>query len=100
SDVCSSDLEEAVEYPVVQATLTRRYTERALHFIEKNRSRPFFLYLAHAMPHKPLAASEAHYRKSGAGLYGDVIAELDASCGQVLARLKELGLDEQTLVFF
>ena len=52
------------------------------------------------MPHKPLACSEAFYKKSGAGLYGDVMAELDASVGQVLAKLKELGLDENTLVIF
>ncbi len=92
--------EAAVEYPVVQATLTRRYTERALRFIEQNRKRPFFLYLAHAMPHKPLACSEAFYKKSGAGLYGDVLAELDWGVGQVLGRLKELGLDDRTLVVF
>ena len=89
-----------LEYPVVQATLTRRYTERAIRFIERNRERPFFLYFAHAMPHKPLACSEAFYKKSGAGLYGDVLAELDWSVGAVLARLSELGLDSRTLVVF
>ncbi len=89
-----------VEYPVVQATLTKRYTERALRFIERNRDRPFFLYLAQVMPHKPLAVSEAFYKKSGAGLYGDALAELDWSVGQVLTRLKDLGLDSQTLVIF
>jgi arylsulfatase A-like enzyme len=94
------DGEKEVEYPVVQATLTRRYTERALRFIERNRDRPFFFYFAHVMPHKPLACSEAFYKKSGAGLYGDTLAELDWSVGQVLARLKELGLDERTLVIF
>ncbi|MEX2174228.1 MAG: sulfatase [Pirellulaceae bacterium] len=88
------------EYPVDQRTLTARYTERALAFLDKNRERPFFLYLPHAMPHKPLAASEEFYKKSGAGLYGDVIAELDDSIGQVLAHLKKLNLDEQTLVIF
>jgi uncharacterized sulfatase len=92
--------EKVVEYPVVQATLTRRYTERALRFLERNRARPFFFYFAHAMPHKPLACSEAFYKKSGAGLYGDVLAELDDSVGQVLAKLKELGLDDRTLVIF
>jgi len=92
--------ETVIEYPLVQATLTKRYTERALSFIERNRSKPFFLYFAHAMPHKPLAASEAYYRKSGSGLYGDVLAELDDSVGQVLAKLKELNLDEKTLVIF
>jgi arylsulfatase A-like enzyme len=87
-----------VEYPVVQATLTQRYTARALDFIERNRARSFFLYLAHAMPHKPLAVSEEFYKKSGAGLYGDAMMELDWSVGRVLAKLKEVGLDEKTLV--
>ena len=94
------DNEKIAEYPVVQATLTKRYTERALSFIEQNRGKSFFLYLAHAMPHKPLAASEAFYKKSGAGLYGDAVAELDWSVGQVLAKLKELDLEEKTCVVF
>ena len=92
--------EKRVEYPVVQATLTQRYTAHALDFIERNRARPFFLYLAHAMPHKPLAASEDFYKKSGAGLYGDAMAELDWSVGRVLAKLKEVGLEEKTFVVF
>jgi arylsulfatase A-like enzyme len=91
---------QVVEYPLVQATLTQRYTERALRFITSHKEQPFFLYFAHAMPHKPLAASEAYYKKSGFDLYGDVIAELDSSVGQVLAKLKELHLDENTLVIF
>jgi arylsulfatase A-like enzyme len=94
------DGEEVVEYPVVQATLTQRYTERALKFIERNKTKPFFLYVAHAMPHKPLATSEKYYQKTGTGLYGDVIAELDASVGRVLAKVKELKLDDNTLVVF
>ncbi len=94
------DGERRVEYPVVQATLTQRYTTRALDFIERNKARPFFLYLPHAMPHKPLAASDDFYKKSGAGLYGDAVAELDWSVGQVLAKLKALGLAENTLVVF
>jgi arylsulfatase A-like enzyme len=94
------DGEKVIEYPLVQATITRRYTDRALSFIERSKGGPFFLYLAHAMPHKPLAASEAFYKKSGAGLYGDAISELDWSVGRVLAKLKELGLDEKTLVIF
>jgi uncharacterized sulfatase len=94
------DGETVVEYPVVQTTLMRRYTERALRFIERSRDRPFFLYFAHAMPHKPLACSDAFYKKSGAGLYADALAELDWSVGRVLARLKELGLDKRTLVLF
>ena len=92
--------ERRVEYPVVQATITQRYTARALDFIERNKARPFFLYLPHAMPHKPLAASEAFYQKSGGGLYGDAVSELDWSVGEVLAKLKALGLDENTFVVF
>ncbi|HUG70805.1 MAG TPA: sulfatase [Pirellulaceae bacterium] len=91
---------EAIEYPVAQATLTRRYTARALDFIERNKAKPFFLYLAHAMPHKPLATTEEYYKQSGAGLYGDVLMDLDAGVGEVLGKLKELGLDEKTLVVF
>jgi uncharacterized sulfatase len=94
------DGDSEVEYPVVQATLTRRYTEQALRFIERNRERPFFFYFAHAMPHKPLACSDAFYQKCGAGLYGDVLAKLDASVGRIMARLNDLGLDRRTLVVF
>jgi uncharacterized sulfatase len=92
--------ESAVEYPVVQATLTRRLTERALAFIERSGDRPFFLYLPHPMPHKPLAASEDFYKKSGAGLYGDALAELDWGVGQMFEKLKSLGLEKRTLVLF
>jgi arylsulfatase A-like enzyme len=92
--------EKPIEYPLVQAMLTRRYTTRATDFIERNAAKPFFLYLAHAMPHKPLATTEQYYKKSGAGLYGDVMADLDASIGEVLAKVKALGLDERTLIIF
>ncbi|MBA7678679.1 hypothetical protein ES703_86957 [subsurface metagenome] len=92
-----------MEYPVIQATLTKRYTQRALDFIERNfrRNRPFFLYLAHAMPHKPLAASEDFYTPDTPDdLYADVIRELDWSVGQILGKLKQLGLDDNTFVLF
>lgn len=92
--------DQQVEYPVVQANLTKRYTERALSFIDQHVQSPFFLYLAHAMPHKPLAASEAFYNKSGAGLYADTVIELDWSIGQILAKLEQAKLDEKTLVIF
>ena len=94
------DGQVVVEYPVVQATLTKRYTERALDFIESHREKPFILYLAHSMPHRPLACSEEFYHKSGTGLYGDVISELDWSVGQVMAKLKSTGCDDRTLVIF
>ncbi len=93
--------EQVVEYPVIQSHLTRNYTDKALEFIRNNRRRPFFLYLAHAMPHKPLAASEQFYTPETPGdLYADVIAELDHSVGRILAALLELGLDKDTIVFF
>lgn len=88
------------EFPLDQTQLTQRYTDRAIAFIEQNRSRPFFLYLPHAMPHKPLAASEQFHKQTGHGLYGDVIAELDASIGRLFAKLKELRLDDNTFVLF
>ncbi len=91
---------DVAEYPVVQATLTGRYTDRAVDFIGRNKERPFFLYFAHAMPHKPLAASEAYSRKSGQGLYADVMAELDASVGIVLDTLQQAGVSDKTLVIF
>ena len=80
--------------------LTQRYTAEAVEFIRRNKDRPFFLYLAHNMPHVPLGASKAFRGRSRQGLYGDVIEELDWSAGQVLATLKELGIDERTLMVF
>ncbi len=95
--------DRVVEYPVVQATLTRRYTQRALGFIERScrDNRPFFLYLAHAMPHKPLAPSEDFYTpQTPDDLYADVIRELDWSVGQVLGKLNQLGTAGNTMVLF
>ena len=93
--------ETVVQYPVLQSELTRDYTHRALDFIERHRDQPFFLYLPHAMPHKPLAASEDFYTpETPDDLYSDVIRELDWSVGQVLAKLSASGLDERTFVFF
>jgi arylsulfatase A-like enzyme len=80
--------------------LTGWYTERAIEFIEKNKDRPFFLYVPHTMPHVPLGAADQFRGKSKAGLYGDVIEEIDWSVGQILTTLKSLGLDEKTLVLF
>ena len=80
--------------------LTQNYTAEALQFIRQNKDRPFFLYLAHNMPHVPLGASKDFRGKSKRGLYGDVIEELDWSIGRVLDTLKELGLDNDTLIVF
>jgi len=95
--------ETVVEYPVVQATLTQRYTQRALSFIDRcaKKNQPFFLYLPHAMPHKPLAASEDFYTPDTPDdLYADVIRELDWSVGRIFAMLKQLGIDDNTMVIF
>ncbi|NVK50550.1 MAG: sulfatase [Cyclobacteriaceae bacterium] len=83
-----------------QSQLTTQYTEKALSFIEENKEQPFFLYLAHSMPHVPLFVSEKFEGKSQQGLYGDVIMEIDWSVGEVLNKLEELGLDKNTLVIF
>ena len=91
---------EVIEDPADQNTLTNRYTEEAIRFIENKKEDPFFLYLAHAMPHKPLHVSEAFRGKSERGLYGDTIEEIDWSTGQILETLKRLDLDKKTLVLF
>lgn len=82
------------------STLTKRYTDEAINFIEKSSEQPFFLYLAHTMPHTKLAVSDAFKGKSDAGLYGDVIEEIDFNVGRILAKLKEKGLDDNTYVIF
>lgn len=92
--------ETLVESGPDQALLTRRYTEAAVEFIRNNVDDPFFLYLAHNMPHLPLHASEAFAGTSNRGLYGDVIQEIDWSVGEILAALQETGLDERTLIVF
>ncbi len=80
--------------------LTQMYTKEAVSFIKQNKNNPFFLYLAHNMPHVPLGASKNFRGKSEDGFYGDVIEELDWSMGEILKVLKEEGLDENTLVIF
>ncbi|HWN98359.1 MAG TPA: sulfatase [Blastocatellia bacterium] len=91
---------ETIEETAKQETLTLRYTREAVSFIERSKERPFFLYLAHNMPHIPLFASDRFRNKSPGGLYGDVVEELDWSVGEVLASLKRLDLDRNTIVFF
>lgn len=91
---------EVIERPVDHRTITKRYTEEAISFINKNRAKPFLLYLAHSMPHIPLARSAEFVGHSAAGIYGDVIEELDYSTGRILDALKAAGLDRNTLVVF
>lgn len=92
--------ETVAERPADQDTLTKRYTEKAVEFIKANRSKPFFVYLAHSMVHVPLFASKDFRGKSRRGLFGDAVEEIDWSVGRILDTLRELGLDKNTLVVF
>lgn len=91
---------DIIELNPDQSKLTTSYTDKAVDFINRNKGGPFFLYLAHTMPHVPLFVSDRFKGKSEQGLYGDVIQELDWSVGQVLAALQKNGLDDDTLVIF
>lgn len=83
-----------------QELLTKQYTERAVSFIERNREKPFLVYLPHSMVHVPLYVSDAFKGKSGVGLFGDVVMEVDWSMGQIMSTLRKHDLEEQTLVVF
>jgi arylsulfatase A len=89
-----------LERPTNQNTLTKRYTEESVNFIEQHQEEPFFLYLAHSMVHVPLFRSSEFAGKSLRGLYGDVMEELDWSAGQIIETLKRLDLGRNTLVVF
>lgn len=91
---------EVIERPADQRTITRRYTEKAIEFIKEHRDEPFFVYLAHNLPHIPLYAGKDHLGKSRRGLFGDVIEEIDAGVGMILSTLEELDLEDNTLVVF
>ena len=91
---------KVIEAPANQATLTKRYTREAIQFIERNKSKPFFLYLPHTFPHLPLFASREFHGKSANGRYGDSVEEIDWSTGKILDALKQHGLDKNTLVIF
>lgn len=89
---------EIVGYNLDQDRMTTDYTERAINFIRKNRKKPFFVYVAHNMAHVPLAVSDKFRGKSEQGLYGDVMMEIDWSLGEIWNAIKELGLEEKTLI--
>ncbi len=101
-DLPTFEGEKIVGYNTDQTRFTTDFTKRAIAFIERSiiQEEPFFLYLAHPMPHVPLFVSEERAGHSGAGLYGDVIQEVDWSVGQIVATLQRVGVDEQTLVLF
>jgi len=92
-------LEDALDQGGMDS-LTQLYTKEAVEFIRSKKEQPFFLYLSHNMPHVPLGASRKFRGRSRRGLFGDVVEELDWSAGQILETLKELNLDDNTLIVF
>ncbi|WP_372897919.1 alpha/beta fold hydrolase [Stieleria sp.] len=91
---------EVVKRPADPAELTKRYTDEAIEFIEKNKEGPFFLYLPHTMLHNPLGVSESFQSRSNWGEYGDAIEELDHNVGRLFDTLKRLGIDDNTVVVY
>ncbi|SDW32375.1 arylsulfatase A [Lutibacter oricola] len=91
---------EIVEYPTNQTTLTERYTNEAVSFINKNKEKPFFLYVAHSFPHVPIFVGDKFKGSSGTTPFYDAVQEIDWSVGEVFKALKENGLDENTIVIF
>lgn len=89
---------EIIGYNLDQSRLTTDYTMRSVNFIKKNKDKPFFLYLAHNMPHVPLAVSDKFKGKSEQGLFGDVMMEIDWSIGEIWETVQKLGLEENTLI--
>lgn len=96
----SAEGETTVEYDPDDTQFTQRCTREAINFITAHRDQPFFLFLAHPMVHYEVVASEAFRGKSERGIYGDACQELDDSVGQLLAALKQLKLDEKTMVVY
>lgn len=97
-DLPTYDGNTVIGYNTDQSRFTTDYTERTINFIRKNKKQPFFIYLAHSMPHVPLAVSDKFKGKSEQGLYGDVLMEIDWSVGEILKTLRETGLEGNTLV--
>ncbi len=92
--------EEVIETEPDLALITRRYTQKAIDFISQHKDGPFFLYLAHSMPHYPVHASDEFRDKSANGIYCDAVEEIDWSTGRILDVLKDLEIDSRTLVVF
>ena len=92
--------EQVIEKKAAMDTLTERYTDEAIRFIEAHKTKPFFVYIPHTMPHTRLGASKRFRGTSARGLYGDVIEEIDFNVGRILDTVRKLGLDEKTYVIF
>jgi arylsulfatase A-like enzyme len=94
-EIVNSDMQ-----PADQEQMTRQFTEHAVDFIKRNADQPFFLYLPHPMVHVPLHVSDEFRGKSGAGLFGDTVMEVDWSVGEVLRAIEDIGAEQNTLVVF
>lgn len=92
--------EEMIEQKSDMSTLTKRYTDEAIGFMQRNRDQPFFVYIPHTMPHTKLDASKQFKGKSPRGLYGDVIEEIDFNVGRLIDALHDIGVAENTYVLF
>jgi arylsulfatase A len=92
--------EEIVELPVDQQTITRRYTDKAIEFVTANKEKPFFLYLAHSMPHVPLYVPDDVLDKDPKNAYTNTIEHIDAECGRLFKAVKDLGLSDNTYIIF
>lgn len=86
------------EFHIDINNVTKKYTEEAVDYIRRKADQPFFLFLAHSMMHVPIYVSDEFAGKSGAGIYGDAVLEVDWSVGRIMETLRELGLDDNTLV--
>ena len=91
---------DVVDYYPDQSQMTKKLTEEAVKYIDRNKENNFYLYVAHPMPHVPIYVSEKFRGSSDRGLYGDVIQELDWSVGEIIKRLQELNILDETLVIF
>ncbi|QTN31954.1 sulfatase [Akkermansiaceae bacterium] len=92
--------ETIIELPADQRTITRRYTERAIGFIDANKEKPFFIYLPHSMPHIPLFVPEDVLDPDPANAYTCTIEHIDAEIGRIMAKVREEGLDKETIIIF
>lgn len=98
--ILNNEVAEYVNTLEDQAQLTRKYTEKAVDFIERNKKKQFFLYLPHSMPHVPIAVSSRFQGITGQGLYADLMMEIDWSVGEIVKTLEATGLDKNTMIIF
>ncbi len=94
--------EKIIEHPVDQHTITRRYTDEAISFIQKSTKakKPFFLYLAHSMPHVPLYLPRDIHDVDSKYPYKDVIEHIDEQVGRIYDTLHQFNLQDDTILVY